>query len=278
MRQALAAAALTLAVSAGLLLWIAAGLAPRQTSPPEEASRAAEADYLRAAHDPLHFRPAIETARDAQCLACHREVLEDRVRAATPSGLKTETLRAWYQQASTYEGDQETFHRRHLVTPLAKRLMRLRCNTCHQGHDPREEAPGSSADSPSLPDNGFVLRKQVDPEASCLKCHGRFSWQLMGLPGPWPQHGPALGNDCLSCHVSIRTRRHEVNYLDAAAIESAGRQDAEVCYGCHGGRAWYRISYPYARTPWPGMPEETPEWARLRPTRSEARFLAGDRP
>ena len=45
----------------------------------------------------------------------------------------------------------------------------------------------------------------------------------------------------------------QVSYLKPAAIEAAGSRDAEVCYGCHGGRAWYRISYPYPRTPWPDI-------------------------
>ena len=35
-------------------------------------------------------------------------------------------------------GEQETFHRRHLVTDYAREVMDLRCNTCHQGNDPRE--------------------------------------------------------------------------------------------------------------------------------------------
>jgi hypothetical protein len=63
-----------------------------------------------------------------------------------------------------------------------------------------------------------------------------------------------------------------------AAIEQAGKAGADACYGCHGGRAWYRIAYPYPRTPWPDMPAEVPEWAKDRPTQSEARFLSGARP
>lgn len=274
MKQALAAAALTLLVSIGFFLWIAEDMAPRAEFVAHvEAPQAAETDYLRAAYSPLHFRPAIETAGDAQCLACHREVIEDRVRAASPSGLKTETLRAWYQETPTYAGEQDTFHRRHLVTPLAKRLMNLRCNSCHQGHDPREEAQGAAADSARQDDAGFTLRKQVNPETTCLKCHGQFPWQLMGLPGPWETHKAAFGNNCLTCHAAIRTKRHEVSYLNAAAIEQAGKEGADACYGCHGGRAWYRVSYPYPRTPWPEMPADVPDWAKDRPKQSEARFL-----
>lgn len=274
MKQAIAAAILVLAVSVGFVLWIVAGVAPRaEFVPYVELAQAAEPDYLRAVYSPLHFRPAIETATDTQCLACHREVLEDKVRAASPSGLRSETLRAWYQETPTYAGEQDTFHRRHLVTPLAKQLMNLQCNTCHQGHDPREEAQGASATSVQLDDTAFTLRKQVNPETTCLKCHGQLPWQLMGLPGPWEEHKAAFGNNCLTCHAAIRTKRHEVTYLNAAAIEQAGKDGADACHGCHGGRAWYGIGYPYARTPWPEMPAEVPEWAKHRPKQSEARFL-----
>ena len=274
MKQAIAAALLVLAISAGFVLWITGDMAPRAEFVPYVGPpHAVESDYLRAVYSPLHFKPAIETASDEQCLACHREVMEDKVRATSPSGVKTETLRAWYQQTPTYAGGQDTFHRRHLVTPLAKQLMNLRCNTCHLGHDPREEAQGAATDSARQDDTAFTLRKQVNPETSCLKCHGQLPWQLMGLPGPWEEHKATFGNNCQTCHAAIRTKRHEVNYLNAAAIEQAGKDSADACYGCHGGRAWYRIAYPYARTPWPDMPAEVPEWAKNRATQSEARFL-----
>ena len=229
-------------------------------------------DLLRATYDPIHFKPAIETARDEQCLACHREVLDDKVRTASPAGLQAATSKAWYQEVSTYAGEQDTFHRRHLVTPLARELMNLSCNTCHQGHDPRDEAPATSATAAPQSDDGFTLRKTVNPETTCLKCHGQMPIQLMGLPSAWPESRALFGNSCLTCHAAIRNNRHQVSYLKAEAIEAAGAKDAEVCYGCHGGRAWYGIAYPYPRHAWDGMAPEVPEWARGRPTESEARF------
>ncbi|MDO8944182.1 MAG: hypothetical protein Q7U75_13420 [Desulfobacterales bacterium] len=187
---------------------------------------------------------------------------------------------AWYQQVSTYQGEQDSFHRRHLVTPMAKQLMNLSCNTCHEGHDPREEAQGAAADAPPQSDTGFTLRKQVNPETTCLKCHGQMpAKEIMGLPGDWSEVKEAFQNDCLVCHAAFRTHRHQVSYLNAQAIEAAAKAGqanktgADVCYGCHGGRAWYRIAYPYARNPWPNMAPETPEWAKNRPNRSELRFL-----
>jgi hypothetical protein len=232
-----------------------------------------ERDPIRMAYSPLHFAPAAERATDAQCLACHREVLEDRVRPTSPAGVKAAEARAWYQQTSTYQGEQDTFHRRHLATPLARELMDLKCNTCHTGHDPREEAQGSSATTPGQESTTFTLRKQVNPETTCLKCHGQMPWQQMKLPGPWTEYGKSFNNSCLeNCHDRQRTERHQVTYLKAAAIEAAGAKNAEVCFGCHGGRAWYRISYPYPRHPWAGMPQDTPDWAKDRPTESEARF------
>jgi ribosomal protein L44E len=239
---------------------------------PAGAGRAAPTDQLRATYSPLHFRPAAELASDAECLACHREVLDDRVRARSPSGLAAQERLAAYQRVSTYAGPQETFHRRHLVTPLARQLMDLRCNTCHAGHDPREEAPGGSADGPPAGDAAFTLRKQVNPETTCLKCHGQMNWQAMGLAGPWPEVRKTMGDTCLTCHAAIRTNRHRVSYLKAAAIEAAGKAGSESCFGCHGGRAWYRIPYPYPRHPWPNMPAETPDWAKGRPAHAEPRF------
>lgn len=261
-------------------IWgIGAGREIRQAA---ERERVADqgGQLLRATYSPLHFNPAIDSATDQQCLACHKEVLEEKPRVASPAGVRAADSVAWYQRTSTYNGEQDSFHRRHLVTPMAKNLMNLRCNTCHQGHDPREEAQGASATSASQTDTGFTLRKQVNPETICLKCHGQMpAKEIMGLPGPWPEVKDMFQNDCLGCHAAFRTKRHQVNYLNADAIEDAAKAGqatktgAEACYGCHGGRPWYRIAYPYARNPWPGMPEGTPEWARLRPQHSELRYL-----
>lgn len=242
---------------------------PSPSSPPRGAVAGVSSDYLAARWNPIHFSPRIERATDAQCLACHREVLDDRPLTASPVGLLAADAIAWYQTANTYAGPQETFHRRHLVMPLAKQLMAMKCNTCHQGHDPREQAlvPAGASDS-------FTLRKTVNPK-TCQMCHGPFPYPSMGLPSDWLTSGPTVGNNCLACHAAIRTVRHRVNYLKADAIEKAAAQNSEVCHGCHGGRAWYRVAYPYARNPWPDMPADTPAWAKGRPSRSEARFLQG---
>lgn len=231
--------------------------------------------YLDAAHDPIHFKPAIDTATNEQCLSCHREILKSDVRKASPAGVKANDVLAWYQTLDTYAGDQETFHARHLNTPFAKKVMNLKCNFCHQGNDLREEAPGSSATT-TLADLGdFTLRKLVNPSNSCLLCHGAFPAPNMGLEGSWHELREGLEtedapNGCLSCHADqFRTVRHQVNYLNAKAIEDLAKSDSsDSCYGCHGGRAWYRISYPYPRHPWIGMDPEVPEWAKDRPTES----------
>jgi len=226
-------------------------------------------DYNRARWDPIHFKPAIDTASDEQCLACHQEVLDDRVRETSPAGIRASDSLAWYQTLDTYKGEQETFHRRHLVTDYANQVMDLHCNTCHQGNDPREETANSSATGqPNL-----VQRKHVDP-GICLMCHGRFNYQVMGVPGSWVEHGQLFGDSCLTCHAAIRTNRHQVNFLKPAAIEEAGAQSADVCFGCHGGRAWYRIHYPYPRHAWPGDGGVVPDWAKDRPTSSNPRFTA----
>jgi len=238
----------------------------------EPAAPVGGKNLLRSTYDPIHFKPAIETAKDEHCLACHREVLDDKVRETSPAGIKASNSKAWYQQLSTYTGEQDTFHRRHLVTGMAKELMNLSCNTCHQGSDPRDEAQATSATGTPQTDNGFTLRKTVNVETTCLKCHAPMNTAVMGLPSPWPESKEMFGNSCLTCHAAIRTNRHQVNYLKAEAIEAAGQKNADVCYGCHGGRSWYRIEYPYPRHPWEGMAPEVPDWAKNRPVVSEARF------
>ncbi len=230
--------------------------------------------YDAAKWNPIHFKPAIDKAEDQQCLACHAEVLVPSVRKQSPAGVEAEKSMAWYQTLNTYSGDQDTIHRRHLSTDYARRVMNMRCNTCHQGHDPRAEAPGSSATSQNA---GYNLRKLVDTN-TCLMCHGKFNYEVMGLPGPWSQYGETFANNCLLCHDNIRTTRHGVNFLKPNEIEAAGKESADSCYGCHGGRAWYRINYPYPRHAWKGMDKDIPGWAKNRPTQSEPRFLIGVSP
>ena len=226
--------------------------------------------YETARWDPIHFRPAIENARDEQCLACHQDILSRRVLPSSPAGVKASESFAWYQTLNTYTGEQDTFHRRHGVGDYAQQVMDMKCNTCHQGNDPRDETANSSATG----DPDLIQRKLVNPTV-CLMCHGQFKHQVMGIPGPWPESSQMFNNSCLTCHAAVRTNRHRVNFLKPEGIEEAGRKDSDVCYGCHGGRAWYRISYPYPRHPWPGMPDEIPDWAKDRPTKSAARFVKG---
>lgn len=254
------------AVVGGVMLSTGAGTTSATTV-------AAKPDYLRAVYDPIHFKPAIDKATNEQCLACHAEVLSDRVRPLSEAGISAKDAKAWYQTVPTYTGEQDTFHRRHMVTDYSKSVMNMQCTTCHQGNDPREEAPGSSATAISQTTKDFTLRKMVNPETTCLKCHGKFPHQLMGLPSDWPQIRKAMGDNCLTCHAAIRTNRHQVNYLNAAQIEKLGASSSDVCYGCHGGRSWFRIAYPYPRHAWEGMAAEVPDWAKDRPTTSEARFV-----
>ncbi|MEQ1671680.1 MAG: hypothetical protein ABL893_12530, partial [Hyphomicrobium sp.] len=243
------------------------------------AALAKISDYQKARWHPLHFKPAIDTASNDQCLACHKEVLDTKVRDKSPAGVAAAQSVAWYQTLDTFEGGQDTFHARHMSTPFAKTVMNLKCNFCHQGNDPREEAQHSSATSVNA---GVTMRKMVDPSKTCLMCHGKFPGVVMGFEDqPWHalregMETPDAPNGCLSCHADqFRTERHKVNYLNAAAIESEAKTKSDTCFGCHGGRAWYRNSYPYPRHPWPGMDPVVPEWAKNRPTQSAAEHLAG---
>ncbi|MFV0410839.1 MAG: c-type cytochrome [Paracoccus sp. (in: a-proteobacteria)] len=253
----------------------------------------ANMDYQRARYNPIHFPPMIDEASDQECLACHQEIGTRQVRAQSPAGIEADASLAWYQTLDTYvpqEGTgQSDFHWRHLQSPLAQKTMNLQCNFCHRGNDPREESPDiialhtTGAADASNPE--FTLRKMVNPTDTCLRCHGQMPdpETIMGLGGPWPDvradmedqssDDPTLANGCLSCHQELfRTNRHNVTYLKAAGIEDLAQAGSDTCYGCHGGRAWYRISYPYPRHPWPDMDPEIPEWARDRPTESDAKY------
>ncbi len=244
------------------------------------ATAARAGDYSRDVWSPLHLAPNTGKATDAQCLACHREILEAKPKAKSQSGIDTASVSPWYQSLGTYVGGQETFHRRHLATTYARQVMNLKCSTCHLGHDPRD-----NRSVPQIPADGetplATMRKNVNPEKTCLMCHGKFPFENMGLPGEWSEiradmESADAPNGCLTCHGDqIRTVRHQVNYLNAANIEDLAKSSSDVCYGCHGGRAWYRISFPYPRHVWPGMPDETPDWAKDRPAESDPRFLEG---
>jgi len=242
-----------------------------QNGPQPAAAQAKGVDYERARWDPVHFKPAIDTASDEKCLSCHQEILANSVRRESTAGARAADSLAWYQTLDTYEGDQATFHWRHIESPYAKQVMQMKCTTCHQGSNPRDRA----VNPPDVRDTAHVLRKNINPD-TCLMCHGKHPNEIMGMQQPWPEIRDSMGNNCLICHAAIRTKRHQVNFLKPEAIEKlATEKGGDVCYGCHGGRQWYRISFPYPRHAWEGMGEEIPDWAKNRPTQSEARFLSG---
>lgn len=239
-------------------------------------------DYQRARYHPIHFPPAINEASNEECLACHQEILTHKPRETSQAGVKAADSIAWYQTLDTYAQGQADFHWRHMESDFSKQVMNLQCNFCHKGNDPREESPDmlpvrAPLTAPASPE--FTLRKMVNPSETCLLCHGQMPdpENIMGLGGKWPvvrrdMEMANAPNGCLACHAeTFRTNRHQVNYLNAANIEDLARKGtSDSCYGCHGGRAWYRNSYPYPRHPWPGMDTATvPDWAASRPAESK---------
>lgn len=213
-----------------------------------QAEQLIKPNYEQARWHPIHFKPLIDTATNEQCLACHQEILQRKPRTVTPAGVKAADTLAWYQTLGTYKGEQDTFHRRHLSSEFAQSVMQLNCNTCHQGHDPRDEHSYSSANVQS----GLTNRKLADPYI-CVMCHGQFDAAKMGVPKSWYESSGMFGDSCLTCHAAIKTERHkEVTFLKADAIEAAGKKDGDACFGCHGGRAFFQIPFPYSDKKWPG--------------------------
>lgn len=247
------------------------------------ALTAAALDYERARYHPLHFPPAAQQASNEECLVCHQEILDHKPLEASPAGVPADQTYAWYQTLDTYAGAQESFHYRHLESDFAKEVMNLECNFCHKGNDPREESPDMVPTRVTLssePNPEFTLRKMVNPSETCLRCHGAFpDPEIMGLEADWPEarvdmEYPEAPNGCLSCHAeSFRTVRHGVTYLNAENIEALARAgSSDTCYGCHGGRSWYRVTYPYPRHAWPDMDTEVPDWAAERTTASDPEY------
>ena len=239
-------------------------------------------DYERARFHPLHFPPMVNGASNEECLACHKEIVTHAPREASPAGVPASATMAWYQTLDTYVGPQADFHYRHMGSDFARQVMNLECTFCHKGNDPREESPDmmpgrANFTAPDTPE--FTLRKMVNPSETCLLCHGAMPdpVNIMGLGGDWHEvradmETPEAPNGCMSCHAeTFRTNRHQVDYLNAANIEELARTGtSDSCFGCHGGRAWYRNAFPYPRTPWPGMDTETtPDWALNRPVASK---------
>lgn len=249
---------------------------------------AGKLDYQRARYFALHNKPFIDTATNGECLVCHQEVLDTQVRETSPAGLKTADSLAWYQTLATYDGPQMNFHQRHMTSPYAQSVMNLKCTFCHQGNDVREESPVFTVSEANMTSNNghepFTNRKMVNPSETCLRCHGAMPdpVNIMGLPGPWPEARKDLEtaeapNGCLTCHAELfRTSRHKVTYLNAATIEDLATESSDVCFGCHGGRAWYMIAYPYPRHAWPGMDPAAPDWAKDRKTESDPRYAIKD--
>ncbi|MFC3119621.1 c-type cytochrome [Jhaorihella thermophila] len=258
--------------------------AARERAAAIQAEVDAGMDYERARYHPIHFPPAINEASNEECLVCHQEILEYKPLEASPAGVPASETLAWYQTLDTYEGAQESFHYRHLESDFAKQVMNLECTFCHKGNDPREESPDmvptrAAGTAPDVPE--FTNRKMVNPSETCLLCHGAMPdpENIMGLSGPWSEvrhdfEDEENINGCLACHgeFGFRTNRHNVTYLNALNIEKLAREKSDTCYGCHGGRQWYQISYPYPRHPWPDMDTEVPEWAVDRPTSSKPEY------
>lgn len=190
--------------------------------------------YERSRLSDVHTDSAKKGIQDATCLNCHQDIFDadGAVLAATDPTIDLSKLKPWYQDVKTYQGPQLRFHYRHLKTPLATSIMNLSCVFCHENTEVRATYPGE--------DSGGSFRKQVSSETKCLLCHGQFP----------PAHGmswPALqktigGQGCLACHQvdTLSTILGEVAYLKADKIVAQNQDNAVLCYGCHGGRAWYQ--------------------------------------
>jgi hypothetical protein len=185
-----------------------------------------------------HHDAGVKGVPDSVCLGCHQEVFEAEGAVVPPIDPRIDLtkLQPWYQEISTYQGPQLRFHERHLKTPFASSMMTMSCVLCHENTEVRVTFPGE--------DSGGSFRKQVSGETNCLRCHGQFP-AVHGAE--WATLQQAVGGQtCLACHTEEGLRvGHETTYLQAEAIVAKGRDNVEVCYGCHGYRSWYQKAFDY---------------------------------
>jgi hypothetical protein len=163
---------------------------------------------LRASYSPLHFKPAIESATDAQCLACHKEVLDDNPALASPAGLRAADSLAWYQQT-------EHLQRRagQLPSPPSGDADGEAVDEPQLHHLP--PGPGPARRSPGLLGDGNAANRCRIHAAQA----GQSRDDLPQVPRPVSRqgdHGPAgavageakdmFQNDCLGCHARSALR------------------------------------------------------------------------
>lgn len=195
-------------------------------------ARADDADPRWTRHRALVdlFSPSADPSEKSEilrCQPCHGVLLESKPLAESPAGLKAKDATAWYQRVPTYQGEQQDFHWRHMASDFAKEVMRFQCDTCHPGFDPSRRMPVQGD-----PGTEKVLRKRVNP-LICVNCHGLFPAHLEGFSGTYT---------CWVCHRGDAARQHTHPTLNRDNILRLSANEPEVCYGCHGGRAWYAIS------------------------------------
>jgi hypothetical protein len=75
----------------------------------------------------------------------------------------------------------------------------------------------------------FTLRKRVNPEETCLRCHGSYPFEIMGLTGPWHEQQADLEpegtpNGCLTCHAAIRTEPAQRDLSEQGRDREGGRE------------------------------------------------------
>jgi hypothetical protein len=181
---------------------------------------------LRASYSPLHFKPAIDTATDAQCLACHKEVLEDKPRVASPAGVRAADSIAWYQRTSTYSGEQDSFPSPAPGDADGAGLDEPALHHLPSGPGPARGSAGLLGDgdapdrSPASPCASRSIRKPPASSATA-SFRPRRSW---ACPARGPRSRTCSRTTAWRCHAAIRTNRHQVSYLNADAIEAAARE------------------------------------------------------
>lgn len=89
-------------LAGGFLGWTIRLQGPSQQSAMALPAGGPSTELLRATDDPICCKLVIDSATDALCLACQREVLEEKVPETSPAGVKVTAGKVWYRIGSPY--------------------------------------------------------------------------------------------------------------------------------------------------------------------------------
>ena len=201
-------------------------------------------------------------ARESQsklCLACHKEIMADRLTHRRYHGRQTEVARKECRACHTdHKGrsadivqfDKETFD--HAVADFALRGAHasVPCGQCHAQKVKFRDAPAGC----------FACHKSDDPHKAALKqcdgCHGETVWRTVKpfdhAATKFPLSGAHSTVACASCHAGERYAGVATRCVGCHQIQDVhGGRYGPKCESCHTERKWKPARFDHDKTKFP---------------------------